>query len=69
VLSWVNPDPYNTIVKFIYKITEPVLYQIRKRIPDDLGGLEISPVIAILVIIFLQTFVVASLHRLAYSFS
>ena len=69
VLSWVNPDPYNTIVRFIYKTTEPVLYQIRKRVPFDLGGLDISPVIAILVIIFLQTFVVASLHRLAYSLS
>jgi hypothetical protein len=57
------------IVRFIYKTTEPVLYQIRKRVPFDLGGLDISPVIAILVIIFLQTFVVGSLHRLAYSLS
>ncbi len=69
VLSWVNPDPYNVIVRFIYNVTEPVLYQIRKRLPFDLGGLDISPIIAILGIIFLQTFVVGSLHRLAYSLS
>ena len=69
VLSWVNPDPYNAIVRFIYNVTEPVLYQIRKRLPFDLGGLDISPIIAILGVIFLQTFVVGSLHRLAYSLS
>ena len=69
VLSWVNPDPYNTIVRFITSATEPVLYQIRKRIPFDMGGLDISPVIAILIVIFLQTFIVGSLHRLAYTLS
>ena len=69
VLSWVNPDPYNAIVRFITNATEPVLYQIRKRIPFDLGGLDISPVIAILIVIFLQTFIVGSLHRLAYTLS
>lgn len=69
VLSWVNPDPYNNIVRFITNVTEPVLYQIRKRIPFDLGGLDISPIIAIMIVIFLQTFVVGSLHRLAYNLS
>lgn len=69
VLSWVNPDPYNGIVRFITSVTEPVLYQIRKRIPFDLGGLDVSPIIAILIVIFLQTFVVGSLHRLAYNLS
>jgi len=69
VLSWVNPDPYNAIVRFITNATEPVLYQIRKRIPFDLGGLDISPIIAIMIVIFLQTFIVGSLHRLAYTLS
>ena len=69
VLSWVNPDPYNTIVRFITNATEPVLYQIRKRIPFDLGGLDISPVIAIMIVIFLQTFIVGSLRRLAFTLS
>ncbi|MBC2705205.1 YggT family protein [Desulfobacula sp.] len=65
VLSWVSPDPYNPIVRFINNVTEPVFYQIRKRLPVNFGGLDISPVIVILAIIFLQTFVVNSLHGLA----
>jgi len=68
VLSWVNPDPYNNIVRFINNITDPVLSQIRKRLPVYFGGIDISPVLAMLVIIFLQTFVVGTLHRLAASF-
>ncbi|MFO7749730.1 MAG: YggT family protein [Desulfobacteraceae bacterium] len=65
VLSWVNPDPYNTIVRFINNVTDPVLYQIRKRLPVTFGGLDISPIIAILFVIFLQNFLVASLYDLA----
>jgi len=65
VLSWVNPDPYNPIVRFIHNVTEPVLYQIRKRIPLDFGGIDVSPVIVFLVIIFLQKFLVGSLYGLA----
>ncbi|HKK90858.1 MAG TPA: YggT family protein [Desulfobacteraceae bacterium] len=65
VLSWVNPDPYNTIVRFINNVTDPVLYQIRKRLPVNFGGLDISPIIAILCVIFLQNFLVASLYDLA----
>lgn len=67
VLSWVNPDPYNFIVRFINTATEPVFYQVRKRLPVSFGGIDISPIVVILVIIFLQTFVVNSLHGLARS--
>ena len=65
VLSWVSPDPYNPIVRFIHKVTEPVLYQIRKRIPVNFGGIDFSPIIVFLVIIFLQQFVVQNLYGLA----
>ncbi len=65
VLSWVSPDPYNPIVRFINTATEPVFYQIRKRLPVSFGGIDLSPVIVILAIIFLQTFVVKTLHGLA----
>jgi YggT family protein len=68
VLSWVSPDPYNPIVRFINSVTEPVLYQIRKRLPVSFGGIDFSPVIVILGIIFLQNFVVNSLLRLSLSF-
>ena len=65
VLSWVSPDPYNPIVRFINKVTEPVLYQIRRRIPVSFGGIDFSPIIVFLAIIFLQRFVVHSLYELA----
>ncbi len=65
VLSWVSPDPYNPIVRFIHKVTEPVLYQIRKRIPVNFGGIDFSPIIVFLAIIFLQRFVVHSIYELA----
>ena len=61
VISWVSPDPYNPIVRFIHNVTEPVLYQVRKRIPIMMGGIDFSPIIILLAIIFLQHFVVQSL--------
>jgi YggT family protein len=67
VLSWVSPDPYNPIVRFIHNLTEPVLYQIRKRVPVIFGGIDLSPIIVFLAIIFLRKFVVNSLYGLAGS--
>jgi len=67
VLSWVSPDPYNPIVRFIHNLTEPVLYQIRKRVPVIFGGIDLSPIIVFLAIIFLRKFVVSSLYGLAQS--
>ncbi|MGA8181750.1 MAG: YggT family protein [Desulfobacterales bacterium] len=68
VLSWVSPDPYNPIVRFINSVTEPVLYRIRSKLPVSFGGIDFSPIIVILGIIFLQNFVVNSLLRLSLSF-
>lgn len=65
ILSWVNPDPYNPIVRFIHNITEPVLHQIRKRLPLNFGGIDFSPIVVLLAVIFLQQFVVQSLYELA----
>ena len=65
VLSWVSPDPYNPIVRFIHNVTEPVLYQVRRRIPAILGGIDFSPVIVILIIYFFQIFIVKSIKDLA----
>ncbi|TES94593.1 MAG: YggT family protein [Desulfobacteraceae bacterium] len=65
VLSWVNPDPYNPIVRFIHNVTEPVLYRIRTKLPVNFGGIDFSPIIVILGVIFLQNFVVSSLLRLS----
>src|SRR5204863_426703 len=66
VLSWVSPDPRNPIVRFIYGVTEPVLYQVRRRLPFVIvGGLDLSPIVVILAIMFAQTVIVQSLRRLA----
>ncbi len=65
VLSWVNPDPYNPIVRIIYNVTEPVLSYIRRLVPVHFGGIDLSPMIAVLGVIFLQVFLVSSLERMA----
>ena len=65
VISWVNPDPFNPIVRILYQITEPVLWRIRKILPLQFGGFDFSPLILVLAIIFLQQFLVNSLVELA----
>ena len=65
LLSWVNPDPYNPIVRFLYNATEPVLYAIRKRAPIFFGGIDFSPMIVILIIYFLDSFLVPTLAGMA----
>lgn len=64
VISWVNADPYNPIVHFLYQITEPLLSRIRRFLPV-FGGLDFAPMILILAIIFLQSFLVPTLRQLA----
>ncbi|MCU0559277.1 MAG: YggT family protein [Desulfobacterales bacterium] len=65
VLSWVSPDPYNPIVRFIHGVTEPVLSQFRRRLPLVFGGIDLAPLVVLLLIIFLETFVVGSLLQMA----
>lgn len=65
VLSWVNPDPYNPIARFIHNVTEPVLYRIRSKLPVNFGGIDLSPIVVFLGIIFLQKFLISSLYGLA----
>lgn len=65
VISWVNADPYNPIVRFLYDVTEPVLGRIRRMIPMDLGGIDFSPLLLIMGIMFLQSFLVTTLKQLA----
>jgi len=68
VLSWVNPDPYNPIVRLLYQVTEPVMALVRRWIPLRGLGIDLSPVIILLAIVFLQRFLVPSLMQIAYSF-
>lgn len=68
LISWVNPDPYNPIVQFLYKVTEPVLSPVRRMLPFGSMGIDFSPIIVLLVIFFLQTFLVKSLIEIAVQF-
>src|SRR4030095_15185773 len=67
VISWVSPDPFNPIVRFLYRVTEPVLRPIRRPLPTLQMGLDLSPMVVILAIYFLQSFLVESLRDLAVS--
>ncbi|HEY7364945.1 MAG TPA: YggT family protein [Methylomirabilota bacterium] len=67
VLSWVNPDPFNPIVRFLYRATEPVLRPIRHRLPTLAMGLDLSPMVVLFAIYFLESFLVGSLRDLALS--
>ena len=64
LLSWVNPDPYNPIVQILYRLTEPVLAPVRYRMPN-IGGIDASPIVVLLIIFFLQNFLVQSIFDLA----
>jgi YggT family protein len=66
MISWVNPDPNNAIVQFLYKVTEPILEPIRSRLPLNFRfGIDISPVILILTVMFLKSFLIKSLFDLS----
>ncbi len=65
VLSWVNPDPFNPIVRFINNVTEPVLYRIRAKLPVTFSGIDFSPIAVLLAIIFIRIFIVNSLLRIS----
>ncbi len=66
IISWVNPDPYNQIVRFLSAATDPVLYRIRRAFPITYtSGIDLSPIVVIVAIYFLQIFLVGSLRDLA----
>lgn len=67
ILSWVSPDPMNPIVQFINNTTEPALRRIREKVPP-LGFLDVSVILAIVALYFLQAFLVQSLYEYGYSF-
>lgn len=65
LLSWVRPDPYNPVVRFLRAVTEPVFYRVRRWLPFlSVGGVDLSPIVVLLALQFLQWFLVPSLMRL-----
>jgi YggT family protein len=65
LISWVNPDPYNPLVQFLYKTTEPILAPFRRLFPAYSIGIDISPIFALLAIWFLKLFLVRTLYGIA----
>ncbi|MDE0032978.1 MAG: YggT family protein [Deltaproteobacteria bacterium] len=65
VISWVNADPYNPIVRMLCNLTDPVLDRLRQALPMSFGGIDMSPIVAIFIVWFLRAFFVTSLYDLA----
>jgi YggT family protein len=61
ILSWIRPDPYNPIVRTIYRLVDPLTYKISRIIPTRIGMVDVAPFILMLLIVFVQKFLVATL--------
>jgi|SRR3990167_3062182 len=67
LLSWFPVDPYNDVIRTLYAITDPILEPLR-RLPLNVGMIDFSPMIAFILLTFLDSFVVGILRRLAMQF-
>ena len=67
LISWVNPDPYNPIVRFLHNATDPLLYRIRRLLPFQMGAFDFSPIVLLLLLSVVQQILVTFLVRLANS--
>jgi YggT family protein len=65
LISWVSPDPYNPIVNFLYRATDPVLRYVQRIVPP-IGGIDLSPILVLIVIVFLDQFLVGSLREFGF---
>ncbi len=67
LISWVNPDPYNPIVRFLHSATDPVLYRLRRLMPFlQAGAFDLSPIALLILLSVVQQIVVQFLYQLAY---
>jgi YggT family protein len=65
LISWVNPDPYNQIVRTLFAVTEPVLSRLRRKLPLFAGSIDFSPIVVIIIIYFLDWFLVGTIADLS----
>ena len=68
LISWVNPNPYNAIVRFLHSATDPVLYRLQRLVPLQFGGMDFSPLVLLLALSFCQRMITVILRSIAYSF-
>ncbi len=64
LLTWIEPNPYNPIVRFLYSVTEPVFDWVREHLPVLLGGIDLSPIVVIVAIEFLQQYLIPKIAML-----
>lgn len=66
LISWVNPDPYNPIVRFLHGATDPVLYRLRRMVPFlQAGAFDFSPIVLLILLSLAQQVIMSFLYRLA----
>jgi len=65
IISWVNADPYNPIVRFLHSATDPVFYRVRRVLPMVFGGFDLTPIFLLIVLTFLQRVSTAAMVQLA----
>lgn len=68
LVSWVSPDPYNPIVRFLHNATDPLLYRLRRLLPFSTGSIDFSPMILIFLLYLVQGFLVNMLISFSRSF-
>jgi YggT family protein len=66
LISWVNPDPYNPIVRFLRTATYPLFSWLRRRLPIVIGGIDLSPIIIIAGIVFLKFALASTIIETGY---
>ncbi len=70
ILTWVNPDPYNPIVRILRNLTEPVFERVRRWLPFTvIGGIDLSPIVVLLLVQFVKIFLVKSLYQVGMQVS
>ena len=67
VISYINADPNNPLVRFLHSATDPVLDRVREKLPVTNSGFDLSPIVVWLAVLVLQHFLVRSLFDLAYT--
>lgn len=68
LISWVNPDPYNPIVNFLYRVTEPLLSRIRRKLPP-MGAIDLSPLVAFALIYVVQIVILNTIYQYLINYS
>jgi YggT family protein len=67
LISWVNPDPYNPIVRFLHKATDPVFYRMRRVLPLAFSGIDLTPIALLMFLFFIKQIILSGLYRLAHN--